>query len=95
MGRHQTEAKWDVFKHQLFNLRRDGASIGEGFECLHKDNALPSIKKLVCVYLVLYISTVWCERGFSLMALIKTKLRNRLGAESLGAFMMISSRRPS
>ena len=61
---------------------------------LLKDSSLSSIKKLACFYLVLCLSTVWCERGFSLMALIKTKLRNGLGTETLDAFMMITSNGP-
>ena len=88
--RQQTEAEWFVLKHQLFKLKLDGVSIDDGFEGLFKDTSLPSIKKLACFFLVLCLSTVWCERGFSLMALIKTKLRNGLGKEALDACMMIS-----
>ena len=94
VGRQQTEAEWAVFKHQLFELKLSGVSIEEGYERLLNDSSLPSIKKLACFFLVLCLSTVWCERGFSLMALIKTKLRNGLGTETLDAFMMISSNGP-
>ena len=47
VDRQQIEADWVVFMRQL-NLRLEGASIDEGLERLLRDNALPSIKKLVC-----------------------------------------------
>ena len=46
------------------------------------------IKLLLCASLVLVISTVWCERGFSVMAEIKTKQRNQMTTLTLDDHMM-------
>ena len=52
----------------------------------------PSTRRRIA--LVLCLSTVWYERGFSLMALIKTKLRNCMNTETLDALMMIAANGP-
>jgi len=47
---------------------------------------------LSCIYLCLCLSsTVWCERGFSLMNNIKIKSRNRMKTDTLNDRMMILS----
>lgn len=50
----------------------------------------PETCKLMSYALTLPISTVECERGYSLMNLIKTLLRNRLGQERLQDLMRVA-----
>ena len=89
-----TKAEWSVFKALLFKFRLEGASLDAGYAELIESDTMPNVKTLACYFLVLCLSTVWCERGFSLMLLIKNRLRNGLQTETLVAFMMISSNGP-
>ena len=61
------------------------------YSSLLKDDTLPFIKYLCCIYLCLCLSTVWCERGFSLMNNIKIISRNRMNTDTLDDRMMICS----
>jgi len=66
-------------KGQLFKLKMQQKKTDDGYNELLKDLSLcPHVKYLLCVHLVLCLSTVWCERGFSAMARIKTKLQNKM-----------------
>jgi len=47
------------------------------------------------VDLVLCLSTVWCERGFSALARIKTELQNKMNTPTLDARMMLYSNGPA
>ena len=49
---------------------------------------------LLFIFLILCMSTVPCEQGFSLMALIKNKLRNCLHIATVNAHMMVASNGP-
>jgi hypothetical protein len=60
-----------------------------------KSDDLPDVKVLASIFMILCLSSVLCEQGFSLMANIKTKLRNCMNIETLDALMMISSNGPS
>ena len=44
--------------------------------------------------MILCLSSVLCETGFSFMELIKTKLRNCMNVDTLGALMMIAANGP-
>ena len=87
-------AQWDTLKHVLFSLKQEGLSLEDGYRKVLASDSLPDVKRLACFFLVLCLSTVWCERGFSLMAQIKTKLRKCMNIETLDALMMISSNGP-
>ena len=52
------------------------------------------LRILVAIWRVQLLSSVECERGFSMMALIKTKLSNRMSATILDARMQISIEGP-
>ena len=52
------------------------------------------LRNLVAIWRVQLLSSVECERGFSMMALIKTKLSNRMSATILDARMQISIEGP-
>ena len=98
---------WEVYREQLFEMsllvRRKISELdsqdnaeedkirAEAYAELIRSDALPDVKRLNCIFCVLCLTTVWCERGFSLMAIIKTKLRNRLSITTLDSLMMIAS----
>ena len=66
----------------LRNFWRDQINSGEL-------DTLAQMKALVTIRLILPYNTACCERGFSLMGLIKSYLRNRLYIETLDALMTI------
>jgi hypothetical protein len=59
----------------------------------HKDQ-FPEISKLMEIGLCIPVSSVACERGFSLQNRIKTKLRTRLGDSSIDVLMKLASGPP-
>ena len=61
----------------------------------HKlDDAIPHLKKILHTLIVLPMSSVDCERGFSVLKLIKTRLRNLMGAANLNHAMMVAIEGP-
>ena len=65
-------AQWGSSKHGLYALKQRGLSLEDGYIEILRSDLLPDIKRLACIFLVLYLSAVWCERGFSLMATFAT-----------------------
>ena len=53
-------------------------------------DTLPEVSKLAAIWMIQTLSTVDCERGFSSLALIKTRLRNRLYVCTVDALMQVS-----
>jgi hypothetical protein len=94
-------AEWGLFKEVLFLEKKKNLSNEDTYKSLLQessvlleDAALTCIKYLSCVYLCLCLSTVWCERGFSLMNNIKIKSRNRMNTDTLDDRMMVCSNGP-
>ena len=54
----------------------------------------PNLFKLAAIGLLLPVTTVDCERGFSTLSRVKTKLRNRLSNKTLNHLLMISIEGP-
>ena len=54
----------------------------------------PNLTKLAAIGLLLPVSTVDCERGFSALTCVKTDLRNRLCNKTLNNLLMISIEGP-
>jgi hypothetical protein len=90
----RARSEWVTFKFELKQLKNEGYSLEGAYRLLLSRPGCPNVKILAAISLVLCLSTVWCERGFSLMAVIKTKLRNCLNSETLDALMMIASNGP-
>ena len=55
----------------------------------------PNLYKLAAIGLLLPMSTVDCERGFSALSRIKTDIRNRLSSKILNNLMVITVEGPS
>jgi hypothetical protein len=89
------KAEWNVFKYLLFDAKMDGQTLEQAYEKLLQTDTMESVKYLACVFLALCLSTVWCERGFSLMAAIKTKSRNRMVTPTMDDQMMVQSNGPA
>ena len=58
------------------------------------DAATVHLKRILCTYLVLPMSSVDCERGFSVLKLVKNRLRNRLLQINLNHAMMVAIEGP-
>jgi hypothetical protein len=56
--------------------------------------SFPNLARLAAIAMVLPITTATVERSFSNMKLIKTRLRNRMGAATLDQTMRISIEGP-
>jgi hypothetical protein len=100
-------AQWGIFRGQLWQARilllskKATCTAAEydkerllAYKKLLEGDALPDVKVLCAIHCIICLSTVWCERGFSLISIIKTKLRNCMNIETLDALMMISSNGP-
>lgn len=90
--------QWPILRGLLFEARQQmllkGVSREDAYKRVLETSSLADAKMLLSISLVLCLSTVWCERGFSLMAIIKTKLRNCMNMETLDALMMVSMHSP-
>ena len=56
----------------------------------HADSDLKDIIHIMYCLSVIVMTTADCERGFSLLKLIKTPLRNAIGQKNLNSAMMVS-----
>lgn len=68
--------------------------VDDTYKSLLLTNSFPEVLVIAGMWRVLFLSSVEPERGFSLMALIKTKLRNSLYTETLDALMQIAANGP-
>jgi hypothetical protein len=59
-----------------------------------QESITPTLDILACVRLTTCMASVWCERGFSTMNLVKDKLQNRLTTSLLDDLMMINLNGP-
>lgn len=58
------------------------------------DDSIPNLKRVLSTLLTLPMSSVDCERGFSQMKLIKTRLRNSLSESALNMAMLVAIEGP-
>ena len=55
----------------------------------------PNLTKLAAIGLLLPVSSVDCERGFSTLSLVKSDFRNRLANKTLNHLLMMAIEGPS
>jgi hypothetical protein len=86
----EARSEWELLKQTIWGWSKARGNHG-GKRALWKGQlvsgelaSLPNMYILVCIMLVFAWNTSCCERGFSLMKLIKTCLRNRLYIRDLG-----------
>ena len=86
------KAEWEFFRRVLYKEFKE-LSMTELYGKLLTDDtikaAFPNIVSLASLAITLPVTTATVERSFSDMKLIKTRLRNRLGEESLDQAMRI------
>ena len=86
------KAEWKFFRRVLYKEFKE-LSMTELYGKLLTDDtikaAFPNIVSLASFAITLPVTTATVERSFSDMKLIKTRLRNRLGEESLDQAMRI------
>ena len=58
-------------------------------------NSYPELSVLIAIWCIEVLASVECERGFSFMCLVETKLQNRMSACLLDARMQICSNGPA
>ena len=93
-------AEWKMFRRVMFShVKSADSDETKTLLCSLLKNptvqaAFPNLSCLVSIGLVLPVTTASVERSFSDMKLIKTRLRNRLGEDSLDRTLRISIEGP-
>ena len=85
------------FRHMKFTLRGHGRpNFTESCRLLIQDYAemFPAFRQLACIALVIPVSSVPCERGFSCQNRIKTARRSRLSDDNVDNLMLLSMEGP-
>jgi len=84
-------AQWPAFRIFMADHCRDMDFAGACANIINDQSAAFSeFAILACIAIVLPLSSVNCERGFSLMNAIKTKFRTRLNDDTLSVLMRIA-----
>ena len=98
------KTEWSLLKNHMFS-NAEGASKDDGpytssslakqmLSSEHMLREFPNMTKLMAISMVLPVSSVECERGFSKQNVIKTRLRCRLTIERLEQLMRVSLNGP-
>ena len=91
----QAEAEWKIFRRILFTQHRSDSGLQKIVTTFLASSALVAgFPNLASLAMVLPVTTATVERSFSDMKLIKTRLRSRLGEETLNHTMRISIEGP-
>ena len=94
----QAEAEWKIFRRILFTQHRSESGLQKIVTTFLVSSALvagfPNLASLARLAVVLPVTTATVERSFSDMKLIKTRLRSRLGEETLNHTRRISIEGP-
>ena len=96
VNQEDTLSEWNLWKMVVKGTLKD-KSCQEVLQLLiSSSNAIlyPNLAALASVALVLPMSTVDCERGFSALGRIKTKLRNRLLEATLNQLLFVAVEGP-
>lgn len=91
------EAEWKVFRRLLFNKFKTNTAKDVIHALMSNStlsSAFPNLTTLAKILSVIPVTTATVERSFSDMKLIKTRLRNRLGDETLDQAMRVSIEGP-
>lgn len=84
--------EWKLFRRVL-STRCKNMNLADCMMFFHKNeiaNMFPKVTSLYEFVATLPLSTADCERGFSLMNIVKTDLRNRLSIKHLSNLMLIN-----
>lgn len=97
------QKEWNVVRHTVSSIRDKRPhsecqlfpTISTLLKTHEQDEQIPILKKMMSTYLVLPMSSVDAERGFSVLKLVKVRLRNSLGALNLNHAMMTAIEGPN
>lgn len=82
----ETESEWKLFRRVMF-MQYKSASLQHVLSRLLENNemaaAFPNLARLAAILEVLPVTTAVVERTFSSMKLVKTRLRSRMGEDTL------------
>ena len=92
----ETLTEWKTFRHYFSKKREDDTKTQLKELSSHEMLAtmFPNLSTLANICLTLPVSTASVERSFSQMKMIKTRLRNRIGENSLNHLMLIAIESP-
>ena len=94
MDKDEAKAEWAALRLQLWDYKQAGLTTDEAIAKVLDGELHPNMKLLMWIGAVIFLSSVCCESGFSTMAIIKTKARNRLSVEMLDVLMQIALNAP-
>jgi hypothetical protein len=83
----------DVRSHVVLNSQKTLSEFARVFCEHHKHVTYPTVYRLITLVLTLPISTASAERSFSVLKLVKSVLRNKIGDEWLNSLLMITIER--
>ena len=83
----QTGSEWKLF-HRIIFVRHRGSTLQQVLSVLIVA-AFPNLSKLGSILMILPVTTATVERTFSTMKLVKTRLRSRMGEDTLEHTMHI------
>ena len=87
--------EWQTFKHVLVRLKVAGTPLDKGYKPIFEnEEEFENMRILAAIFMCLCLSTVCCEKGFSLMASIMSALRNCMNIVTLDCLMRIASNCP-
>ena len=88
----ETESEWKLFRRVIF-VRHRGSTLQQVLSVLLGTTdivaAFPNLSKLASILMILPVTTATVERTFSTMKLVKTRLRSRMGEDTLEHTMRI------
>ena len=88
----ETESEWTFFRRVIF-VRHRGSTLQQVLSVLLGTTdivaAFPNLPKLASNLMILPVITATVERTFSTMKLVKTRLRSRMGEDTLEHTMRI------
>ncbi len=85
--------EWPILRSNMVIEKRKSGMTDAEFWRSHltlEQPLTPSLDLLVWIRLTTCLATVWCERGYSTINLMNTKMRNRLKTSLLDDLMMIN-----
>ena len=86
--------EWPAVRGRLVKMKHLDQTVFQTWQQLLSEKSFtdnnPNICKLAQIFLVNLTASVECERGFSKLNIVKTKLRNALTTETCDVLMRIS-----
>ena len=93
-----TQTEWKIFRRIMFANFKEASTTQTVLHSILTSNTLssgfPNLMKLASIALVIPVTTAAVERSFSDMKLVKTRLRSRMGEDTLDYALRICIEEP-